>query len=61
MKKNGSDIEIGFNSKYLLDGLKAIKSDDIVLKFNTNVTPCILEPVGDENFTYLLLPVRIMA
>ena len=61
VKKNGSDIEIGFNSKYLLDGLKAIRSDDIVLKFNTNVTPCILEPVGDENFTYLLLPVRIMA
>ncbi len=60
VKKNGSDIEIGFNSKYLLDGLKVIKSDDIVMKFNTNVTPCIIEPVGDENFTYLLLPVRIM-
>ncbi len=60
VKKNGSDIEIGFNSKYLLDGLKAIKSDDIVIKFNTNVTPCIIEPVGDENFTYLILPVRIM-
>ena len=61
VKKNGGDIEIGFNSKYLLDGLKAIKEDDIVMSFNTNVTPCIINPLGEENYTYLILPVRIMA
>jgi DNA polymerase-3 subunit beta len=61
VKKNGADIEIGFNSKYLLEGLKAIKDNDIVMKFNTSVTPCIIEPVEEKNFTYLLLPVRIMA
>lgn len=61
VKKNGDDIEIGFNSKYLLDGIKVIKEDNIVMNFNTNVTPCIIEPLGENNFTYLLLPVRIMA
>lgn len=61
VKMDGNDLEIGFNSKYLLDGLKAIKSDDIIMKFNTNITPCVIEPVGDENFVYLILPVRIMA
>lgn len=61
VRKTGADIEIGFNSKYFLDGLRAVKSDDIIVKFNTNVTPCIMEPVGEESFTYLILPVRIMA
>lgn len=61
-EKTGDDIEIGFNSKYILEGLKVIRNDNIVLKFNSNVTPCIIEPAEeDENFTYLLLPVRIMA
>lgn len=60
-KKNGDDIEIGFNSKYLLDGIKVIKEDNLVLNFNTNVTPCIIEPLDGNDFTYLLLPVRIMA
>lgn len=61
VKINGEEIEIGFNSKYLLEGLKVIKSEDVVMKFNTSVTPCIIEPMGDENFIYMLLPVRIMA
>lgn len=59
--KDGADMEIGFNSKYILEGLKAIRESEIVMKFNTNVTPCIMEPVEEGNYTYLLLPVRIMA
>ena len=61
VKKTGNDIEIGFNSKYLLEGLKVIRDTDIVMKFNKNVAPCIMEPVNEGNYTYLLLPVRIMA
>jgi len=60
INKEGDDIEIGFNSKYLLDGLKAIKEDNIVMNFNTNVTPCIFRPLEGDNYTYLILPVRII-
>ncbi|MGP1441054.1 MAG: DNA polymerase III subunit beta [Anaerovoracaceae bacterium] len=60
VKKEGDDIEIGFNSKYLLEGLKAMEEDDIIFKLNTNVTPCIIES-PDGKYTYLILPVRIIS
>ncbi len=61
IRKEGDDLEIGFNSKYLLDGLKAIREDDIVIYLNTNVSPCIIRPLQEENYTYLILPVRILS
>lgn len=61
VRKEGEDLEIGFNSKYLLDGLKAIREDDIIMQLNTNVSPCIIRPLQEENYTYLILPVRILS
>ena len=61
VKINGDNIEIGFNSKYLIDGLKVMKEDNIVISLNTNVSPCIIRPAGSDSFTYLILPVRIMS
>ncbi|MGO1369402.1 MAG: DNA polymerase III subunit beta [Senegalia sp. (in: firmicutes)] len=55
----GEDITIAFNSKYILDGLKVIDSDIINMNFISNVNPCIIKPVEDENYTYLVLPVRL--
>ena len=56
----GEDIEIGFNSKYFIDALRVIDSDEIYLDFTTSVSPCILKPADNNNFTYLILPVRIV-
>ena len=56
--KEGDDLEIGFNSKYLLEGLKAIDDENIVIRLNTSINPCVLEPLSGH-YTYLLLPVRI--
>lgn len=61
IRMEGDDLEIGFNSKYLLDGLKAIREDDIVIYLNTNVSPCVIRPLQEENYTYLILPVRILS
>jgi len=59
---NGEELEIGFNDKYLLEALKAAPSDDVVLELNTGITPCIISPAGeDNNFLYMILPVRLKA
>ena len=58
--KTGGDMEIGFNSKYLLEGLKVIDDENIVIKMNANIKPCIIQP-NSGSYTYLLLPVRIMS
>ncbi|RKD22251.1 DNA polymerase III, beta subunit [Caminicella sporogenes DSM 14501] len=55
----GEDIDIGFNSKYLLEALKVMDSEEINLEFTTSVSPCIMKPADNENYIYLVLPVRL--
>ena len=57
--KEGEDVTIGFNSKYLLDALKVIEDESIVLLFNNSVSPCLIKPVSGDSFEYLVLPVRL--
>lgn len=56
---DGRDLEIAFNIKYFLDCLKNLDDEYIYMNFNTNISPCIINPETDSNYTYLLLPVRI--
>lgn len=52
-------LEIAFNSKLMIDGLRATNSEKIRLQFNSNVSPCVIVPVDEvENYEYLVLPVR---
>lgn len=57
--KDGDDLEIGFNAKYVLDVLKSIDDEEIYMMFNTSITPCLVEPTEGNRFEYLILPVRI--
>jgi len=59
MEKEGEDLEIGFNSKYMMDALKAIDDEQIIMEFNTSITPCMIKPLQGNSFSYLILPVRI--
>lgn len=55
----GKDLEIAFNAVYLLDVLRVLEEESVVLDFNSSVSPCVAHPLEDERFTYLILPVRI--
>ncbi|MCC5909522.1 MAG: DNA polymerase III subunit beta [Clostridiaceae bacterium] len=57
----GEDIEIAFNSKYFIEALKIVEDDEIYLEFTTNLSPGILKPATSQNYTYLVLPVRLSA
>ncbi|MGF7060729.1 DNA polymerase III subunit beta [Brassicibacter mesophilus] len=57
----GNDIKIAFNSKYILDGIRVIDSEEIVMNLVSNVNPCIIKPAEDNSYTYLILPVRLAA
>ncbi len=57
----GKDITIAFNGKYLTDFLRIINADFININLNSPIDPCIIKPVGDSSFLYLVLPVRINA
>ena len=56
---SGEDVEIAFNVKYLLDGLKALPSNEIQIQLNNPTSPAVLVPIGATKMTYLLMPVQI--
>ena len=55
----GEDVEIGFNSFYVSDGLSAMSSSEVALELQGALKPGILRGVGDEGYLYLVMPVRI--
>ena len=59
VEKTGNDLEIGFNSKFVIDVLKAIDDEEILMKFKTGTSPCLVTPVDGNSYEYLILPVRI--
>ncbi len=56
---SGDNLDIAFNSRYILEGIKVIDSEEIELFFMGSLNPCIIKPVDDKNYTYLVLPVRL--
>ncbi len=56
---SGESIEVAFNIKYLIDGLKALQSSEIQMQLNNPLSPVILTPLGSFKMTYLIMPVQI--
>ena len=53
------NLEAGFNPKYFLDALKVIEDEEIFVDFGSNISPCVIRPVGEGNYTYMILPIRL--
>ena len=56
----GEPLDIGFNCKYLLDGLKNFPSGEILMQFNESNQPVIFTPLGGLKLTYLVMPVQLV-
>ncbi|MBQ6093033.1 MAG: DNA polymerase III subunit beta, partial [Clostridia bacterium] len=56
---SGRELEIGFNSKFILDALKACETEEIRMEFNSANQPILILPTEGEAFLFLVLPVRI--
>lgn len=55
----GPVIEIGFKCKYFLDPLKAISDDKVKLQMSGSLLPMKIVPCDGDNYTFLVLPVRL--
>jgi len=55
----GEDIEVGFNSRYLLDIASQIDGDVARLDLADAVSPTILRDLADERALYVLMPMRV--
>ncbi len=57
---NGKDIVISFNPRYFLESLKSVSNDFVKLCFINPSTPCVVVPTEEDEFLYLILPVRVI-
>ncbi|PIR05000.1 MAG: DNA polymerase III subunit beta [Candidatus Liptonbacteria bacterium CG11_big_fil_rev_8_21_14_0_20_35_14] len=57
-KISGENIEVKFNINYLLNGIKSIIGEKVVLKLNINNKPTIIQSENDSSYTYILLPIK---
>ena len=55
----GEPLVIAFNPQFLHDGASAIQADKIVIEVSDGLKPAILRGENDEDYTYLLMPVRL--
>jgi len=57
----GTELEVGFNSQYLLDFLLSIRSERIRLELKDENSAAIMKPDLDEDikYTYVLMPMKI--
>ena len=58
IEKEGKDILIGFNPKFLIDALKVIDDETIDIYLVNPKAPCFIRD-EEETYTYLILPVNI--
>lgn len=58
---SGDDLDIAFNVRYLLEGLKVITTAEVQMQCNTSTSPSIVTPLGGLKMTYLIMPVQIRA
>jgi len=57
--KEGKDLKIAFNPKFLIDALRAIDDEEVNLYFTNSKAPCFIRD-DDEKYIYLILPVNFI-
>jgi DNA polymerase III subunit beta len=55
---SGEELEIGFNPEFLRDGVESVHSDEVQLRLISSLRPGLIRS-EDENFSYLIMPIRL--
>jgi len=59
IESEGKNLEAGFNPKYFLDALRAIDDEEVFVDFGTSISQCVIRPVEEGDYTYMILPIRL--
>ncbi len=59
VQAEGEDIEIAFNAAFFIDGVASMGSEEVTFETVSPLKPGVLRSVGDEEYTYIIMPVRL--
>ena len=52
------DAKIAFNVRLILDSIKNLDMDDLRVEFDNELSPCLVKPVSDQDYKYIIMPIR---
>lgn len=58
-KLEGENFEIGLNSRYLLEALKAVDTEQVQILFNGSNAGVLISPIDGDDFKYMIMPMRL--
>ena len=56
---SGEPLEIAFNPQFLIEGIESVDTDEIAVQLTSPLRPGLLRPLGREDFSYLVMPIRL--
>jgi DNA polymerase-3 subunit beta len=56
---SGEPLTIAFNPVFLIEGIESVESEELVMHLSSPLRPGLLRPVGDDDFSYLVMPIRL--
>jgi DNA polymerase III subunit beta len=55
----GANFEIAFNPIYLMDVLKALDQDDVLIELTSPLNPGVVRPAEDDHYRYIMMPMKV--
>ncbi len=55
----GEELQIAFNTKFLLDAVSNIPTSQLMIEFSGTLSAAMIKPVGEEGLEYIVMPVRL--
>ncbi len=59
-ESEGDNLNVAFNSQYVMDILKNMESEEVIFSLNTSLSPVCVKALGDDSYTYIVTPVRVV-
>jgi DNA polymerase-3 subunit beta len=56
---SGDEFQVAFNPQFVMDALKHVDAAKVTLGLTTPTNPCLIEPVGEGNYRFVVMPMRI--
>ncbi|MBU1023398.1 DNA polymerase III subunit beta, partial [bacterium] len=59
VQKEGEELKVAFNYQFLMDPIMNINADEIELNYGNQLQPGLITIPGDDDFLYVIMPVRL--
>src|SRR6476620_6360085 len=56
---SGEPLEIAFNPQFLVEGVESVDTEQVAIQLSSPLRPGLLRPVDGEEFSYLVMPIRL--